>query len=65
MKKMATIRKEKEGLCEIDGFAWLITCWGRAYIYNGHPDGLQDAVRRVKRDPKNAGSTVRYKKIIG
>ena len=52
-------------LTEIEQFGWLITCGNRAWIYDGPKSGIRDIVEHVKKMPRNAGSTVRYRKIVG
>ena len=53
-----------EGLKEIGSYAWIITCYTRAYIYSGAKSGLKDAVSRVENEPQNAGSQVRVKLVV-
>ena len=49
---------------EIPTFAWLITCYTRAYIYTGAKSGLKAAVSRIAKEPMNAGSTVHVKLMV-
>ncbi len=56
---------EIEGLKAIPYQAWLIKCYTNDYIYVGDKKGLQEAISRVRREPKNAGSRIRYQKIVG
>lgn len=54
-----------EGLKEILSYAWLIKCGSKDYIFIGSKEELKAALSRVRKDPWNAGSSVKYKKIVG
>lgn len=59
-------------IAQIDGlkelapyYAWHIKCGHKDYIFVGGKDELKEALSRVRKDPWNAGSRVKYKKIVG
>lgn len=59
-------------IAQIDGlkelapyYAWHIRCGRKDYIFVGGKDELKAALSRVRKDPWNAGSSVKYKKIVG
>ena len=56
---------EVEGLKSIPYQAWLIKCYTNDYIFVGDRKDLQAAISRVRNEPRNAGSRIRYKKIVG